>query len=157
MATALRMLEHKEYREISVLDLVAESEVNRNTFYYHFKDMPALMVQLGKRGIERSVAGKTDVAGKLSCLVENMYLNRVRILHVYSSMERTDFDEGLEELCEYLVSKLNVPGFEPGNNSRALLLKSCLYGLASACFAKNMDEESLHELVSACAELAKNI
>ena len=38
MSSAVKMLKQKDYKEITVLDLVADSGVNRNTFYYHFKD-----------------------------------------------------------------------------------------------------------------------
>ena len=44
----LRLLEERPLREITVKDLVQSCGVNRNTFYYHFKDIPALLVELGR-------------------------------------------------------------------------------------------------------------
>ena len=46
MDSALKLLEQRNYKEITVLDIVAESGVNRNTFYYHFRDMSALVEEL---------------------------------------------------------------------------------------------------------------
>ena len=48
------MLENKEYSEITVLDLVADSNVNRNTFYYHFKDLDGLIPRL--QDVQRTLA-----------------------------------------------------------------------------------------------------
>ena len=52
MSSAAKLLEQKEYREITVLDLVADSGVNRNTFYYHFKDMPMLVLELARKAVD---------------------------------------------------------------------------------------------------------
>ena len=37
------LLEEKPYNKITVQDIVNRCQVNRNTFYYHFQDIPALM------------------------------------------------------------------------------------------------------------------
>ena len=75
--TALRMLEQREYSEITVLELVAESAVNRNTFYYHFKDLPSMMYELGKNGLERCFAGnKGDAIERLIALRNTVIKNK---------------------------------------------------------------------------------
>ena len=148
------MLEQLEYGDITVLELVAESKVNRNTFYYHFKDMPMLMVALARRAIDRCLAACTGDAGdKLACIVERMALNKLSIMHVYSSADRAEFDEWLEQSCEYLCSRLCSVDAESAY--RNAMIKSCLYGLASDFLAKGMDEESRLVLAVACGELAK--
>ena len=74
MASATRLLEQKNYKELSVLDIVADSNVNRNTFYYHFKDMPALVEALACRCIDRIFSdGDTDLVQKLWLVVDTMY------------------------------------------------------------------------------------
>ena len=45
-ASFLRQLEERPLREITVKDIVQGCGVNRNTFYYHFKDIPALLETL---------------------------------------------------------------------------------------------------------------
>lgn len=37
------LLEEKPYNKITVQDIVNRCQVNRNTFYYHFQNIPALM------------------------------------------------------------------------------------------------------------------
>ena len=152
------MLKEKEYREISVLDLVADSKVNRNTFYYHFKDLPALVAELAKRGIDNCFAScKGNAAEKLGCLVKTMAENKLSIMHVYSSADRKDFDEGLDQVCEYLSFKLTAAEAELSEaekSCRHLLVKSSCYGLVSDWLSKGMEDEGRVLLLSLCGEVA---
>ena len=155
------MLKEKEYREISVLDLVADSKVNRNTFYYHFKDLPDLVAEIAKRGVDHCFAAcKGDAAEKLSCLVDAMAENKLSVMHVYSSADRKDFDEGLDQVCEYLSFKLtaaveDLPDAE--RICRRLLVKSCCYGLVSDWLSMGMEDEGRVQLLGLCGEVSDMI
>lgn len=46
MQSAVKLLNQRAYRDVSVLDIVRDCDINRNTFYYHFKDMPALLDEI---------------------------------------------------------------------------------------------------------------
>ena len=37
------LLNEKPYSSITVKDIVSRCQVNRNTFYYHFQDIPSLL------------------------------------------------------------------------------------------------------------------
>lgn len=155
------MLETKEYSEITVLDLVADSNVNRNTFYYHFKDLDGLIAEIARRAMDTCLnACKGDAAEKLNALLAYMANNKMKIMHVYSSDARKSFDRELALLCEYLAIKLCTKYEETVStekNCRIMLLKSCLYGLASDWFETGMDEEHLSDISAVCTELAKYI
>ena len=57
-AAALRLLEERPLREITVKDIVQECGVNRNTFYYHFRDIPALLEDLITDQADRIIAAQ---------------------------------------------------------------------------------------------------
>ena len=38
-----KLLAKKPYSEITISEIVSEAKVNRNTFYYHFKDLVSFM------------------------------------------------------------------------------------------------------------------
>ena len=143
-----------------MIELVTDCKVNRNTFYYHFKDLHALMAEIAKRGIDGCLAAcKGGAAEKLKAIIECMAQNKMRILHVYSSDERAVFDSELAWICEYLAGRLcakNTDG-DSTENFRLMLVKSCLYGLVSDWLAKSLDEECIPQLTAVCAELAKYI
>ena len=43
MESLLKLLDERPLNKISVRDIVEDCGINRNTFYYHFEDMPALV------------------------------------------------------------------------------------------------------------------
>ena len=148
MSSAVKMLKQKDYKEITVLDLVADSGVNRNTFYYHFKDMDALIVELSKTVIEHAFStSRLGLSDKLIDIVNLLYKNRDGALHVYNSADRVDFDKGLFEVCEYIAAKICSVNAELKNKSelekdawRSYVKCSC-YGLASDWLAKGLNED----------------
>ena len=155
------MLENKEYSEITVLDLVADSNVNRNTFYYHFKDLDGLIAEIARRAADACLnACKGNASDKLSTLTDCMARNKMKIMHVYSSDSRKAFDRELAVLCEYLAIRLCGKYEELSSaekDCRIMLVKSCLYGLACDWFEMGMDEEYAQNISAACIELAKYI
>ena len=42
-ATFIKLLNERPLNRITVKDIVEECGVNRNSFYYHFEDIPALL------------------------------------------------------------------------------------------------------------------
>ena len=54
-AAFLSLLEERPLRDITVKDIVQSCGVNRNSFYYHFKDIPALL----QENMEAGDIGKT--------------------------------------------------------------------------------------------------
>ena len=163
MASAQKMLEQKEYRDFTVIDLVADSGVNRNTFYYHFRDMEALVVELAKKGIDRCFAScKGNAAEKMHSLIDAVLKKRVSIMHVYSSAYRTDFDLGLDAACEYLAAKLYAAHDELQNKTEYekacwfLMVKGCSYGLFCDWLSKGLDDDSREKLCTIYDELLSN-
>ena len=153
MSSAVKMLKQKDYKEITVLDLVADSGVNRNTFYYHFKDMDALIVELSKAVIEHVFsASRLDLREKLADIVNQMYKNRDGALHVYNSADRADFDKGLFEVCEYIAAKICSESAELRNKSElekdawCSYVKCSCYGLVSDWLANGLDEDGYIKL-----------
>ena len=53
--TFWELLEEKAYSKITVNDIVSRCDVNRNTFYYHFKDIPSLMINSIEKWADGSI------------------------------------------------------------------------------------------------------
>jgi len=45
-STFIKLLNEKPLSQITVKDIVEECGVNRNSFYYHFQDIPALVEEI---------------------------------------------------------------------------------------------------------------
>ena len=50
---ALRLLTEKKARKLTVKDIVEECHITRQSFYYHFEDIPDLLRWVLEQGLER--------------------------------------------------------------------------------------------------------
>lgn len=103
--TFIRLLDREPLDKITVQEIVAECQISRNTFYYHFGDIYALLDALVQRDIavlrEQQSRGDTwdeNLTKALDYILEN----RRRIFHVYRSMNH----EMLEQLFRQATEEL---------------------------------------------------
>ena len=162
MASALKLLEQRCYKEISVLDIVADSGVNRNTFYYHFKDMPALIEELACRSIDGAFADShAPLLDKLKAAVDTMYKHKKIALHVYSSAERVVFDKCLDKVCEHLVKHIfdccpEIQLRNPEDKERFFTLcKCCCYGIVCDWLLYGLSDEGRLQIHAICEDAVK--
>ena len=93
----LRLLEERPLREITVKEVVRECGVNRNTFYYHFKDIPALLEEIILDCADRIIAAQGLAPSLEHCLETAARFaqeHRQAVLHINQSAHRDLF-----ELC----------------------------------------------------------
>ena len=89
-AAFLRLLEERPLREITVKDIVQECGVNRNTFYYHFKDIPALLEEIIMDQADRIIAAQGPAASLADCLETAARFaqeHRQAVLHINQSAQ----------------------------------------------------------------------
>ena len=102
----LRLLEERPLREITVKDLVQSCGVNRNTFYYHFKDIPALLEELVADQADRIIAAQGPALSLADCLETAARFaleRRQAVLHINQSAHRDLFELCLMDVCRRVV------------------------------------------------------
>lgn len=121
MNTFLRLLEEKPLEKITVQEIITECHISRNTFYYHYGDIYALLDALIQRDVsvlrERQRAGESWDEN-LRRVVAYILENRRRARHVYNSLshsllERLFYQATEEMFTEYVresAQGLEVPG-----------------------------------------------
>lgn len=105
-AAFLRLLEERPLREITVADIVRSCGVNRNTFYYHFKDIPALLEELVTDQADRIIAAQGPSLSLADCLETAARFareHRQAVLHINQSAHRDLFEQNLMDLCRRVV------------------------------------------------------
>lgn len=105
-ASFLRLLEERPLREITVKEIVRDSGVNRNTFYYHFKDIPALLEEIITGCADRIIAAQGPAASLADCLdtaVRFAQEHRQAVLHINQSAHRDLFELCLMDVCRRVV------------------------------------------------------
>ena len=86
--TFTELLDEKPMSKITVKDIVERCGVNRNTFYYHFKDIPDVVEFILKKKWDEILEHPQDRASILECMEEMADLvrnNRKVMLNVYRS------------------------------------------------------------------------
>ena len=106
MASCLELLEERPLREITVKDVVEGCGVNRNTFYYHFKDLPALLEEIILDQADRIIAEQGPALSLPDCLetvVRFAEQRRQALLHINQSAHRDLFELCLMDICRRVV------------------------------------------------------
>ena len=107
-AAFLELLDEKPLNKISVRDIVERCGINRNSFYYHFQDIPSL---LGEIIVERTneLMAQYPTVDKIeeafNTAIDYAQKNRRAIMHVYNSVSRDTFEASVMRLCAYMTEQ----------------------------------------------------
>ena len=104
----LKLLNEQPLKKISVRDIVEECGINRNTFYYHFQDIPALIEEIIIEETNKLIEQYPTVDSFDVCVDSIISLslqNRKAILNIFHSVNRNIFEENLMKLCATIVTK----------------------------------------------------
>lgn len=104
--TFIEMLEESPLSEITVKDIVERCGINRNSFYYHYQDLPALIEELVKEEAEYIIQSYPSVTTIVECfdaIIAFASHRRNAIMHIYRSVSRDVFERNLMLVCEYFV------------------------------------------------------
>ncbi len=103
----LKLLNQRPLNQITVKDIVEDCGINRNSFYYHFSDLPALVEEIMKERVSVMVEDHPtidSVQEGADAIVEFVMHNKRAIYHIYNSVSRDVFERHLMEVCRYVVT-----------------------------------------------------
>ena len=104
--TLKKILQEKSLDKVTVVDIVEASAINRQTFYYHFKDIYDLVEWSCFEDASRALAGKktydTWQEGLLQ-IFEAVLENKPFILNVYRALSREQIENYLFRLVYDLI------------------------------------------------------
>lgn len=103
------LLGEKPVEKITVKDIVERCGVNRNTFYYHFRDIPDVVDYALHQSLDRIIKEKPDpisVTDAMYKVLSTLEQNKKALLHIYHSMRRESFIHYMRGISEYMVACL---------------------------------------------------
>ena len=103
-----QLLEEKPMNKITVKDIVERCGVNRNTFYYHFRDIPALFEQMMEDRVEQLVQNHYQPSQPIECIrpmLQYGVAHRNAVLHVYRAIPREAFLSYINRMAQHFVEK----------------------------------------------------
>ncbi len=105
-ASFRKLLEERPLREITVREIVRGCGVNRNSFYYHFKDIPELLEEMIMEYADQIIRSQGPAASLSGCLETAARFaleNRQIVLHINQSAHRELFERYLMDVCRRTV------------------------------------------------------
>lgn len=101
-----QLLEEKPYNKITVQNIVERCQVNRNTFYYHFQDIPSLAEHSIKAWTEQVIKENCESGELIHCItliVDELTRRKPAFIHLYRSSHREAFIRYLNEISLHIV------------------------------------------------------
>ena len=102
----IKLLTERPISQITVKDIVEDCGVNRNSFYYHFQDIPSLLeeiiVEMTAKVIE-NLPEEYKNEKKVTAALEEINLNKRMIYHIYGSSNREFYEKQLMKICDYVT------------------------------------------------------
>ena len=109
MSTFMQLLESESLDKITVRDIVEECEINRNTFYYHYSDIYALLDDVFRVETEKfmseDVDENTTFGEEYERAARFVLKYKKAILHIYDSKKRDVLQNYLETLAFSFISR----------------------------------------------------
>ena len=120
----LRLLSQRPITKITVKDIVEDCGITRNSFYYHFQDLPQLLetviIENADEIISRIPESFSLEEGLTTVLEEEILMlrsttdrevlerlveNKRAIRNIWASPDRAFYEQNLMRVCNYVVSR----------------------------------------------------
>ncbi|SDA38177.1 transcriptional regulator, TetR family [Lachnospiraceae bacterium G11] len=161
----IKLLTEKPLSKISVKDIVEDCGINRNSFYYHFQDIPALLKEIVLDETEKLVneyptIDSLDEALRVAALFT--LNNKKAVLHIFNSLNRDVFEDYLLKACEHTVRSYLSTAFKdydipPEEHEIAVRLVKCLlFGMIIDWIGGGLNEDRPKDAARIC-ELCRGI
>ena len=151
----IKLLNERPMNQITVRTIVDECGINRNSFYYHFRDISDLAIELIESTTDKVLNEHKSIdtiENIVNEFIEFATKYKKAFLNVYNSLNREVFEQDLLMTCDQFVRKY----FEKKLGSRKLpketletiilLYKSEFFGLFCEWLMRGMDEEFAEQI-----------
>lgn len=148
----LEVLTEKPLKKITVKDISDQCGINRNTFYYHYQDIPALLEDIFEGEVLRIIRKYPELNSVEDCVTAVMEFcleNKKAIMHITDSGNSNTYIKSLWRICEYVVTKYMdtlFPDAPVTADDRALwirFLKCTLFGMICDWVGSGMKDEDI--------------
>jgi len=148
----LGLLASRPLGKISVRSIVDECGVSRNTFYYHFRDIPDLLEKTVLDGADemiRRYPDPNDIDKCIDAAYQFARSNKKAIFHIYRSIDRRTFEDYLMYMSNHTAhthADLLLEGKNASDEDREVLIKFLrrhCFGVCMDWIRSGMEDESV--------------
>lgn len=113
----IKLLNERPVNQITIKDIVEDCGINRNSFYYHYQDMPSMIEEIVLEEVNVIIQQNRTIDSIEECLdvaISFALENRRAAMHLYNSSNRDVFEQYLWRVCEYAVRTYLTTVFASG-------------------------------------------
>lgn len=102
----LKLLNQRPLNQITVKDIVEDCGISRNSFYYHFEDIPSLVERIITEEADRIIKDYPTIDSIEKCLdvaIRFAIENKKAAYHIYNSANSAMYVQHTLDVCEYVV------------------------------------------------------
>lgn len=140
--SVLKLLNEKPFNQITIKDVVDDCGINRNTFYYHFRDLPSLVEEMVTEQADDLISrypSVTSLKEAIDAAASFAMQNKKAAYHIYNSVSRDIYETYLWRICEYVCRTYIESVFEEYGIKDSEALESVILFYKCACFGVVMD------------------
>lgn len=108
-AAFIRLLNERPLNKISVKSIVDICNISRNTFYYHFQDIPRLLEEIIMDSANTLIRENDTVKSMGEC-IETAFAfvkaNKKAVYHIYNSVDRAAYEDFVMKMCGHTATLL---------------------------------------------------
>ena len=104
----MKLLNQKQVNKITVKEIVEDCGINRNSFYYHFDDIPSLIEEIFNDQVDELVNKQINSENIYDSILEAIDFalqNKTAMLHIHNSASRDLFDRYMSRVAQRTVSE----------------------------------------------------
>ena len=106
MSSFWKLLNDRPLNQITIKDIVEDCGINRNSFYYHYQDLPSLIEEIVEDLIKVTIEEHPTINTFEECLnmVINMVIdNKKAVYHIYNSVDHCILERYMLDITRYAV------------------------------------------------------
>ncbi len=147
-----KLLNEQPLSQISVRDIAEVCGINRNSFYYHFQNIPSLIEEIVMDAANALIQKYPSIASideALEAAFRFTLDNKKAVLHIYNSTNRDIYEQYLMRICEYVVKTYFNTVFSEAKISESdketiiLFIRCELFGLSIDWINTGMSENAI--------------
>lgn len=149
-AAARRLLLRRDGKKLTVTDIVNECHITRQTFYYHFEDIPDLLLWMMKRNLKRSMqeaSMQSTPEESLKYLITLSLSSRLFVEKAMHAGYREELErlvtQSFNSLIERILRRWHFPAGLYARAQMSLMLRYHLNAVVGGCCSWT-EEDSAH-------------
>lgn len=161
----IRLLNERPVNQITIKDIVEDCGINRNSFYYHYQDLPSMIEEIILDEVNVIIRQKPSIDSLEECLhiaISFALENRRAAMHLYHSANRDLFEQYLWKVSKYTVETYLSTAFSNaplGERDKGIIIRMYMW----ECFGAIIDwmnggmKEDIQASFSRIAQLKKGM